>query len=670
MSADEATRQILWNISYGWLMYVLLIPAMAVFIYGFYQHIARWREGRALDRFDSPYQRLMLLVSQVFQQSRIARKPIVGVFHRFVVWGFVVFALATLVVLIQYDFNIVIMKGYFYLYFQSFIVDIFGALSLIGIVIAATRRWISKPDHLIYNKESNLILLALLAIIVSGFFLEGWRIAATNDPWAAWSPVGFMTAKVFTLFFKPEHLQVAHQYTWWIHLFIVYGFIAWIPYGKMRHLFTSAANTYTANLQPIGANLKFMDLEDETSEVLGVNRLDGFTWKDLLDLDACTSCGRCTENCPANISGKLLSPRDIILDLQKLMHQQAIGKKDKDQSDRTESIDIFETINPQVLWDCTTCAACVEACPVHIEQMPKIIDMRRYQIMEQAEAPETIMDAVMSIEERGHPIRGTRATRLDWAKGLDMPLISDKPDAEILFWVGSAGALVERSQKVTRAFAQILIDAGIDFAILGREEKSTGDLARRAGNEFLFQTIASENIEILDQYNVKNIVTTCPHAFNTLSNEYPQLGGNYNVIHSTEYLMQLYTAGKITIPNSIEQKITFHDPCYLSRHNYIVDAPRNLLNLAGKNPVIEMGHSRKTSFCCGGGGGMSFAEEEPEKRVSRFRARQVLDTGADIVAVACPYCMTMMEDGIKAEQNDRDIKVMDIIEIVANARKN
>jgi Fe-S oxidoreductase/nitrate reductase gamma subunit len=669
MNADEATRQILWNISYGWLMYVLLIPTMAVFIYGFYQHIARWRQGTVLDRFDSPCQRVMLLVGQVFNQSRIARKTIAGVFHRFIVWGFVVFALATLVVLIQYDFNIVIMKGYFYLYFQSFIVDIFGALSLIGIIIAATRRWVSRPDHLIYNTESNVILLVLFAIIVSGFFLEGWRIAATNDPWAAWSPVGFMTAKAFLMFFKPEHLQAAHQTTWWIHLFIVYGFIAWIPYGKMRHLFTSAANTYTSNLQPIGANLKFMDLEDEESETLGVNRLDGFTWKDLLDLDACTACGRCTENCPANISGKLLSPRDIILDLQKLLHQQPVGKKDKDQRDSTESIDIFATINPEILWDCTTCAACVEACPVHIEQLPKIIDMRRYQIMEEAEAPETIMDAVMSIEERGHPIRGTRATRLDWTKGLDIPLISEKPDADILFWVGSAGALVERSQQVTRAFARILIDAGIDFAILGREEKATGDLARRTGNEFLFQTIASENIDILDQYHVKNIVTTCPHAFNTLSNEYPQLGGNYTVTHSTEYLMQLLASGRIKIPNSLEQTITFHDPCYLSRHNYIVDAPRNLLNSACIEPIIEMENSKKSSFCCGGGGGMSFAEEEPEKRVSRFRARQALDTGADIVAVACPYCMTMMEDGVKAEQKDRDIKVLDIVEVVSNAMK-
>jgi len=670
MDLVEATRSILWNISYGWLMYVLLIPTMAIFIYGCYQHISRWRQGTSQDRFDSPWQRLMLLAGQVFNQSRIARKTIAGVFHRFIVWGFVVFAFATLVVLIQYDFNIMIMKGYFYLYFQSFIVDIFGALALIGIIMEGIHRWISKPDHLVYNKESNYVLLLLFAIVVTGFCLEGWRIAATNDPWGVWSPVGFVTAKASDLFFKPETLQTAHLYTWWIHLIIVYGFIAYIPYGKMRHIFTSAANTYTANLKPVGANLKFMDLEDEESEILGVKSLEGFTWKDLLDLDACTSCGRCTENCPANISGKRLSPRDMILDLQGLMHQQTFGKKNKDQSDNSESNDIFATINSEILWDCTTCAACVEACPVHIEQLPKIIDMRRYQIMEEAEGPETVMDAVMSIEDRGHPIRGTRATRIDWTKGLEVPLISEKPDAGILFWVGSAGALVERSQQVTRLFAQILINAGVDFAILGREEKSTGDLARRTGNEFLFQTIAEENIEVLAKYNVKNIVTTCPHSFNTLSNEYPQLGSNYNVIHYTDYLMQLINSGRITIPKNISKKITYHDPCYLSRHNYIVDAPRNLLNQVGENPVIEMEKSGKTSFCCGGGGGMSFAEEEPEKRVNHFRARQVFDTGADILAVACPYCLTMMEDGIKAEQNDRDIKVMDIIEIVSSSMKN
>ena len=328
---------------------------------------------------------------------------------------------------------------------------------------------------------------------------------------------------------------------------------------------------------------------------------------------------------------------------------------------------LFEVVPAEGLWECTTCAACVEACPVHIEQFPKIIDMRRFRVMEEAEAPETMMDAVLSMEERGHPFRGTRATRTDWIGELEVPLISEAPDAEILFWVGSAGALVERSQEVTRAFARLLIAAGVRFAVLGREERATGDLARRVGNEFLFQTMAEENIELLDRHGVKRIVTTCPHAFNTLANEYPRLGGRYDVIHYTEYLLQLVEEGRITLAGVPGQRITYHDPCYLSRHNGIVDAPRELLTRVCEGRIVEMERSGRNSFCCGGGGGMSFTEEEPEKRVNRFRARQAVDTQADIVAVSCPFCMTMMEDGIKSEQGDREIRVLDIAELVLQA---
>ena len=659
MNPHDATREIAWNIPNAWIMYVLLIPALLIAGYGLYQRVTLWRRGTALNRLEWSSKRMGLLVRQIFLQSRIARYDSAKLFHRFILWGFLVLLAATGVVLIQYDFNVVIMKGYFYLIFQSFIVDICGAMALIGIVIAAYRRWISRPSYLEYATEANLILVILFLIMLTGFLLEGWRIAATDDPWAAWSPVGYMVAQLSAPVLNPEKLALAHRYTWWFHLLLVFGLIAWAPYTKMIHVVTSALNTYAANLDPIGANLKQIDIEEV--ETLGVNTLEGFTWKDLLDLDACTSCGRCTDNCPANISGKDLSPRDLILDLRKIMDQP--GKS----GSNGDGTNLFPNISADTLWECTTCAACVEACPVYVEQMPKIVDMRRYQVMEEAEFPETMMDAVMSMEDRGHPFRGTRATRLDWAKGLDVPLMADAPDAEILLWVGSAGALVERSQQVMQALVKLLTQAGVRFAILGREEKSTGDLARRVGNEFLFTTLVEENINTLAKYNIKTILTACPHSYNTLKNEYPNFGGNYTVYHHTEYLAQLVKEKRLNIPNTITKRVTYHDPCYLSRHNGMVEAPRYLIERALRVPYVELEKHSKNSFCCGGGGGLSFAEEPTEKRVNRFRARQCLEANPEIVTVACPFCMTMLDDGIKAEQGDREVRVADIAELLLKA---
>jgi Fe-S oxidoreductase len=462
-----------------------------------------------------------------------------------------------------------------------------------------------------------------------------------------------------------EMMRTAHLGTWWFHLILAFGFIAWSPYTKMLHALTSALNIYTANLEPIGANLKSIDFEE--AETLGVKDLSGLTWKDLLDLDACTECGRCADACPANTLGKSLSPRDIILHLRDLMHGAKPGAGNSSDGEVAPVIDPSTAVSPEALWECTTCAACVEACPVYIEQLPKIIDFRRYLVMEKTEFPETMQEAVMSLENRGHPFRGVQATRLDWTEGLDVPLISETENAEVLLWVGSAGALQEHGQKETRALAQLLKKAGVNFAILGREEKSTGDLARRLGNEFLFETLAQENIETLKRYGIKKIITSCPHAFNTLENEYPRLGGRYEVHHYTEYLARLLQDGKLSVTNESNLKIAFHDPCYLGRHNGIFDAPRELIRASCGNMPIELEKNREDSFCCGGGGGMSFAEEPPEKRVNRERARQILNSDVDRVAVACPFCRTMLEDGLSALRGDHDIQVVGVAELLWEA---
>jgi Fe-S oxidoreductase len=485
-----------------------------------------------------------------------------------------------------------------------------------------------------------------------------------------------LVARVSLSFMSAATLREAHRFTWWFHLLLCFTFLAWIPYTKMIHLLAAPLNIYTSNLKPVGAVLKEVDFE--STESFGVNSLNKFTWKDLLDLDACTECGRCVANCPANTVGKELSPRDIIVQLRDLMaarESEAFGllpdgsssARTEEQADGPKPLAIIGAIpatSPQALWQCTTCAACMEACPVFIEQMPKIVDMRRYLVMEEAELPETMQEAVVSLENRGQPFRGAQATRVDWADGLNIPVIGETEDAEILFWVGCSGALVERNQKTVRATAQLLQKAGVKFAILGREEKCCGDPARRMGNEFLFESLAKENIERMNGYKVTKIVTACPHCMNTLRHEYPRLGGNYQVHHHTQFLAGLVDSGKLKQPSSPGKKITFHDPCYLGRHNNQYEAPRQLVQLACGRAPLEMERSRSKSFCCGGGGGMSFVDEPPTQRVNRERAREALKTGADLVAVACPYCMTMMEDGINAEKGERDVRVMDIAELM------
>jgi Fe-S oxidoreductase/nitrate reductase gamma subunit len=700
MNPAGSTRQIYWNISHIWVMYVLLLPTVAIAVYGVYRHFTSWRRGLPAARFDRPAMRINLVLKQAVAQRRTARNRYSGIFHQFISYGFVVLTIATTVVALDADFGTAIMRGNFYLYFQSFTVDLFGALVMLGVAMAAARRYLKRPKKLVYTDEATLILVAIFVLCLQGFLVEGWRIAATNDPWGAWSPFGNLVARASRPLMNVAELQLAHRGMWWFHLAVSFAFIAWLPYTKMMHVLTAPLNIYTANLAPLGASLKNIDFEK--TETFGVNSLTGFTWKDLLDLDACTECGRCTDVCPANAVGKELSPRDIILQLRDLKNfrlriadfglqkealptngelsaagntagKEGSGGKVKSEIRNSQSeIPIIGSVpatSPAALWQCTTCAACMEACPVYIEQMPKIVDMRRYLVMEEAEFPDSMQQAIMSLEKRGHPFSGTQATRMDWAEGLGIKQISEAKDAEVLLWVGCGGALVERNQKVTRSTALLLQQAGVKFAIMGREEKCSGDPARRIGNEFLFETLAKENVENLNKYEVKKVITSCPHCFNTFKNEYPQYGGMFEVYHHSEYLARLVDEGKLKPLSQLKQKITFHDPCYLGRQNGVYDAPRQLVQISGAGKALEMERSRAKSFCCGGGGGMSFIDEPASQRVNQERAREAIETGADVLAVGCPFCMTMMEDGINARKGERDVRVMDVAELLWEAAR-
>ena len=675
MTPADATRPLLWNIDHGWLMYVLFAVALAIAAHGFWRRARAWRRGRPAARFDRADERMRRLLIHAVAQARTWRAVDAGFMHACLYGGFIVLTIATTVVLLQYDLGLPIMHGAFYLYFQSLLVDLFGALVMSGVLVAAYRRRPNGPAHLVHSAESWGLLALIFAICLGGFLVEGWRIAVTADPWGAWSPVGYLVAQLSRSVASTDALLTWHRAGWWLHLLSAFALIAWAPYTKLAHLVFGPFNIYTSSLDPIGASLRPIDFEN--TEKFGVNSLEAFTWKDLADFDACTECGRCTRACPANRVGKSLSPSDIILGLRGILHTTSPrGKKGGALATATDSaepaglIGAVPATSPDALWACTTCAACVDACPVFIEQMPKIVDMRRYLVMEEADLPDTLQAVIRSLESRGHPFPGTQATRTDWTAGLDVAEASSGANAETVLWVGCAGALVERGQQTTRALARLLQKAAVPFVILGREERCTGDVARRLGHEFLFEQLARDNIATLNRYGVKRIITACPHCFNTFRHEYPRLGGTYDVAHHTDVLAQLVQQGRLTPNRASGGRVTFHDPCYLGRQNGHFEAPRDLVRHATGGTPVEMSECRAQSFCCGGGGGLSFAEEPPSMRVNQERARQALATGADTVAAACPFCLTMLEDGVGATKGDRAVRVADVAELLWEATRD
>jgi Fe-S oxidoreductase len=637
-------------------MYALLAPTLAAAGFGVYRRVRPWLVGRPLQRWDQPGRRILHFLRHAVLQQRNFRDRVAGFVHAMIFWGFLALAAATTVVFIDHDFRIPIMRGAFYLYFQSLFVDLMGLAFLAGVAISAWRRWKTRPRRLVFHWEASLMLVLLFTLGLTGFLVEGWRIAATADPWGAWSPVGYVVGRLSRPLWSDETLRSMHRAAWWLHLGVAFGFLAWAPYTKMAHALFAPLNVYTADLGPIGASLKPVDFD--AAESFGVNSLAQFTWKDLLDLDACTECGRCTASCPANVAGKTLSPRDLILDLQAVLRA---------RTPDAPLVNATPALSPEALWSCTTCAACVESCPVSIEQLPKIVDLRRHLVMEQAEFPQTMKDALDSIESRGHPFRGTQATRLDWADGLDLPEWKEGETYDLLFWVGCAGALVERNQRAVRATARLLKAAGVRFAVLGREETCTGDLARRIGNEFLFETAAKENVQRLMARGVAKIATACPHCFNTLRNEYPRYGGRFEVRHHSEVLAELLRTDRLRPRKKLAASAAFHDPCYLGRHNGQYDAPREVVLAATGRSPVELPRSREKSFCCGGGGGMSFVEEPAGRRVSHRRADEALASGADALAVACPFCTTMLEDAVQARRGEKTMKVRDVAELLWEA---
>ncbi len=680
------TREIFWNIPQHQWMYTLLALSLSIFLYGLYRRYRLWSKGRpeAVPLTKDPIQTLWL----IFSHKEILSEKWPGVIHAFIFFGFFALFIGTCLVALQVHLHLRILYGNFYLYY-SLVLDLFGILMLLGILLASYRRYLTEHVHFKNRTDDGIILGLLFLLLVTGFLIEGSRIAVLDPPWETFSPIGYLAAGVLKKILTGEpELRNLHHNLWWFHLCLAMFFIAYIPYSKLLHLLTAPLNLFLRPATPGGA-LSPIDFEhaeevaappqvdslhksSATPIVFGAISPKDFTWKQLLDVDACMRCGRCDAYCPATLSEKPLKPQKIILDTQRQMEEGVslplMGGK----------------IDPLEVWSCTACLACQEACPVGIQHLQKIVDLRRGHGLMLGKYPQEVIRAIKNIGTSGNPYGLGQERREEWAEGLGIKVLSQGPagasapslrsragpggHAILLFWVGCAGAFDERNQKVVRNFARLLQKAGVDFAILGKEERCNGDPLRRIGNEFEFQRLARENIETLKRYNVKEIVTCCPHCFNTLKNEYPQLGGHFQVWHHTQYMERLLPRlrGGLTTPEKIEEKIiTYHDPCYLGRHNGIYDAPRSLLKGLGLE-FKEMERNHNKGFCCGGGGGHMWMELGLGRNINEIRTEQALDTSANVIATACPFCLTMLTNGLKAKNVDT-VRVMDIVEIIENS---
>ena len=668
----EATREVYFNVTTVWPIYALLLPTSLVFLYGIYRHVRAWRKiGGPKDLFDRPWARLKGTFEYVLLHKgllRDSRYRSVGLGHLLFFTGFFVLFVATLVVAVHEDLKIRIMTGDFYLYFQSLTVDIFAALAMIGVGFVLYQRYLVSDRLQPGKREDAFVAVSFFVILVTGFFLEGMRIELTRDVWGNWSPVGKAFGLATSQLLDRSVMLVVHWWTWWFHLILVYVFLASLPYTKLIHIFTSPLNIYFRDLEGDWARLETIDLESEST--FGARRLEDFTWKDLLSLDACTECARCEVNCPAFLSNKPLSPKEFILDLRDEMFAAERGPQgDESASEPENSGLIGPVIREETLWSCTTCGACMQQCPVLIEPVPMIMAMRRFLVMEQADFPEDLQAMVRNLEARGHPYSGVSSSRTDWAQGLDVPSVDEVDDFEVLYWVGCAGAFNERNKETTRAVARCLQRAGIRFAILGKRERCSGDPARRIGHEYLFEMLARQNIETLNPHREKKIVTSCPHCFSCLKNEYPQFGGDFEVVHHSQFLAQLVSQGKLVPQQESQETVVFHDPCYLGRYNKEFEAPRQVLDALAGDRRVELEMSREKSLCCGGGGGFSFMEETTGKRMSHTRTQQIIESGAQRVAVGCPFCMAMIDDAAKTMVPDGSLEVLDIAELLEESTR-
>lgn len=689
-------RQILFAIS--------LLITLGIFFYTINRIIGHFRLTRPGFPVRNIGKRFGIMLKVAFGQTKIFRKPLIGFFHALVFWGFCIIIFGSIEMVIDgLTGTDKVMKVLGPVYdFLMAAGDVFALIVAISVLIFLFRRLfldisrfkgveMKERSHRDANISLALILLLMISLIAMNTGYTGFK-RLTGEEFAGIYPVGSFLSQLFDGA-SERTFNIIYEISWWSHILLIFFFANYLPYSKHFHVFMSVPNVFLSRLDPPGklTNMDNITREvklmmnpetafaaapaDTPSERFGVKDAEDVTWKNYFDSLSCTECGRCTSVCPANITGKLLSPRKVMMDLRARMKEKGPGmiRNGRDYNDNRSLIRDY--ITEEEIWACTTCNACATECPINIDQPSLIVDIRRYLVLEEASAPGELKSVFNNIENNGAPWQYSSEERLNWAKDLDfeVPVMSDlaargeKP--EYLFWVGCAGAFDDRYKKVTRAFAKILNHFNIKYAVLGKEETCTGDPARRAGNEMLYQMQALQIISILKSYGVEKIITTCPHCYNTFKNEYPDLDGKFEVINYLQFISGLIDEGKIKADSGVFRgvSLTYHDPCYLGRANGIYEEPRIILKkLGGK--LTEMDRNRSFALCCGAGGAQMFKEaEKGEKEIFIERTEDALKTGASVIATACPFCMTMITDGLKYKNREEEIKNMDIAELVSQS---
>ncbi len=685
-SVGNEGREVFWNAQhFEPILFALTAVALIIFAYGIYQRWKLWRAmGKDEIRWDRLPARIKSLFVNGFLQVKTWRDAYPGIMHGLIFFGFFVLLFGAIFDAGEFHitepfFGWSFLRGKFYLVF-AFLMQLFGLCVLIGILLALFRRYVLKPERLGYKgKPDNtaddaIALLFILGIIVTGFLISALRIHVTYQQ-APWESVRFVSWGIAYALTGVETSTalILHKVMWWTHTFIALGFIAYIPYSRLLHMITTPVNHFLLSLKPTGYLEPIRDFEN--AESFGAGKLEDFTWKQIFDSDACTRCGRCQDGCPAYLSGKPLSPKKVIQDIKTYWLEKApaaIKAKAAAAPDAAADAVPEKTLAGGVidlheLWACTNCMYCMEHCSSSIEHVPKIVNMRQYKVLTEADFAPELQLTYRNMENNSNPWGVGAHLRADWAKDLGVKTLAENPQVEYLYYVGCSGSFDDRGKKVSTAFAKILQAAGVSFGILGNEEGCCGDSAMRGGNEYLFQTQAQANIAVMNGYGVKKIITTCPHGYNALKKDYPNFGGNFEVYHHTEIIANLLASGKITLSQPLTGLFTYHDSCFLGRYNDIYKQPRQILKAVPGIKLVEMDRNMSKSFCCGAGGARMWMEEDIGDRINHMRTDQAAATKASTVAVACPFCLTMLSDGIKDRQLSEKMASLDIAEIVLKA---
>jgi len=679
LSRTEAGRESFFNADHPWAVYVFMSMLVGLLVYGIARHATLWGIGRGTPGLwrEVPA-RMRNALRLGLGQERVRRDPYAGIMHWCIFSSIVVLTFVTAQVAVEDDTALDFLHGDYYLFF-SFYGDLFGLIGLVGVGMALYRRYFDAYHRIRWDErwEDHAIIVGLGLVLLSGFLVEAPRILVTeldaHPDWARWSFVSWGIAEFLDLFGMSDDTVLSiHTWAWWGHIVGAFVWLGLIVFTRLDHMFFAPVNAFLLRTDSPGRLSPIENLEEQ--EVFGVGYIQDFTWKQLFELDACVRCGRCTEVCPANVAGQPLSPMHLIQDLKGHLAQvgpeiQRVGHAGGDTRAVSPVSMVGEVIQDETLWACRTCGACMQECPVMIEHVPTIVDMRRFLVMNEARMPATAQQALENMEMRGHPWRGTSLERTTWMEGLgDVPVFDGSQ--EYLYWVGCSGSLVERNLPITKAVFRLLRESGASMGVLGQEETCNGDPARRLGNEYLYQILAQQLIETFKTKGVQKVITNCPHCFNTFKNEYPQFDGHFEVIHHTEFLARAVADGRLVPQHQVSgSAVAYHDSCYLGRMNGVYDAPREIINLLPGTELREMRRSKSKGLCCGAGGGNMWQEEEGDRRVNHVRTQDAVDTGADTVASNCPFCIQMFEDGIPSIQPDEEgrMRAFDVAELLEAA---